>query len=415
MKIVHIGTADNSGGAARASFQLHEGLLRLGHESRMLVGQKFEERPEIERIGFSRSLRGRVLDRFVLELETRTGLQNLIQPKRRAFLAHRFVTEADIIHLHNLHGNFFCHTILPSLSKIAPIVWTLHDTWALTGHCSYNYDCGRWETGCGKCPNLDEYPSIKVDTTAFLWRVKERVYRHADLHIVAPSKWLSTMALQSPLLKSFRVHCIPYGIDTQIFHPIDRSDARNGLAIPPDATVVMIIGLPGGQRKGVEYLLTALDRLKTEPKPWLLIVGSRGLLNAVGKPFPIRELGYVESREIMNLCFSAADLFVLPTLADNFPVTLLEALAAGTPPIAFDVGGVPDIVRHMETGYLAAYKDAEDLARGIDLLLTDGGLRERLGRCCREVVESEYSMELQARRFEKLYQDIIRERESAQS
>ena len=188
LKIVHIGTADNSGGAARASFQLHEGLLRLGHESRMLVGQKFEERPEIERIGFSRSLRGRVLDRFVLELETRTGLQNLIQPKRRAFLAHRFVTEADIIHLHNLHGNFFCHTILPSLSKIAAIVWTLHDTWALTGHCSYNYDCGRWETGCGKCPILEEYPEIKVDTTArFLIAGVRRAHRFSYMRACSAS------------------------------------------------------------------------------------------------------------------------------------------------------------------------------------------------------------------------------------
>ena len=247
LKVVHISTADNSGGAARAAFQLHEALLRLGHESRMVVGHKIESRPEIDRIGFSRTLPGRILNRLVLELETITGLQYLIQPNRYRFLSHRFVQDADIIHLHNLHGNFFSFTILPLLSRIAPIVWTLHDTWPLTGHCSYNYDCDRWEKGCGRCPYLAEYPPIKVDTTALLWRLKERAYRRSEMRIAAPSRWLADMARRSPLLKPFEVHHIPYGIDTQVFQPLDRLSARQGLRVPPDAEVVMLnpfLGLP---------------------------------------------------------------------------------------------------------------------------------------------------------------------------
>lgn len=412
MKIVHIGTADNSGGAARASFQLHEALLRLGHESWMLVGQKFEQRPEIERIGFSRSLHGRILNRLVLELETRTGLQNLIQPKRYAFLSHPLVRDADILHLHNLHGNFFSHTILPRLSKIAPIVWTLHDTWALTGHCSYNYDCGRWETRCGKCPNLDEYPGIKLDTTAFLWRVKERVYRRTDMHIAAPSKWLADMARRSPLLRGFEVHHIPYGIDTETFYPVDRPVARQGLRIPPDVHVVMIIALPGARRKGVDYFLAALHKLPQDLRPWILVVGGRGVLNGVPPGICVREVGFVDSTEFMNLCYSSADVFVLPTLADNLPLTLLEALAAGTPSVAFDTGGVPDIISHMETGYLCRYKDSEDLARGIQTLM-NANLMASMRPRCRDAATKEYAREVQARRYMEVYERAVNLRRRA--
>ena len=410
LKVVHINTADNSGGAARAAFHLHKALLQLGHESRMVVGQKVESRQEIDKIGFSRTLPGRILNRLVLEMETVTGLQYLIQPNRYRFLSHRFVRDADVIHLHNLHGNFFSFTILPRLSRMAPIVWTLHDTWPLTGHCSYNYDCGRWEKGCGRCPYLDEYPPIKVDTTALLWRLKGRVYRRSEMRIAAPSKWLADMARRSPLLEPFEVHHIPYGIDTQVFRPLDRLSARQGLRIPPDAEVVMIVALPGATRKGVEHFLAALHKLPHDLRPWILVVGGRGVLNGVPHRFPVREVGYVDSSELMNLCYSSADVFVLPTLADNLPLTLLEALAAGTPSVAFEVGGVSDVLRHMETGYLCRYRDSEDLARGIQTLLTNANVRTGMRARCRDVATKEYTNEVQARRYLDVYNSAVESR-----
>jgi hypothetical protein len=184
VRITHIGTADNSGGAARASFHLHKGLLVKGHHSSMVVGQQTEQRPEIDRIGFPRTLLGKVCGRFVQEFETWTGLQYLWQPLKDRFLDHPSVKNADIIHLHNLHGNFFSFSILPKLSKVAPLVWTLHDTWALTGHCSYTYDCERWQSGCGRCPNLGEYPKISLDTTAMLWRKKHQNYAGRAFRVV---------------------------------------------------------------------------------------------------------------------------------------------------------------------------------------------------------------------------------------
>lgn len=407
MRIAHIGTADNSGGAARASYQIHIGLLKEGHESSMVVGQQTEQRPEIDRIGFPRTLLGKVCGRCVQKFETWTGLQYLWQPLKHRFLDHPSVKNADIIHLHNLHGNFFSFSILPKLSKVAPLVWTLHDTWALTGHCSYTYDCERWQSGCGRCPNLGEYPKISLDTTAMLWRKKHQSYRNSRITLAAPSEWLSRMAQSSPLFEGCEVRCIPYGIDLQEFRPGGQLEARDALAIPRDAKVLMVVAfnenVEGASRKGASFFKDALTALELKPRPWILAVGSKGMFEAFKETFSVREVGYLSSSNMMRQCYVAADVFVLPTLADNLPVSLIEATASGTPSVAFQVGGVPDIVRHKETGYLAKYKDSGDLAHGINWMLSDDSRRVSMGRRCRELAEREYSLALEVERYLDLY------------
>ena len=348
---------------------------------------------------------------FVVEFEKFTGLQYLTTPWRTRFVGHPFTRAAEIIHLHNLHGNFFSPLILPDLSRIAPLVWTLHDTWALTGHCTYTYDCERWQTGCGRCPNLEEHPKICLDTTAFLWRKKKDLYQGSDLTVVAPSSWLADMARRSPLLGGFEIHHIPYGLDLASIRPSARPKARQELGIPVDAAVVMIIVLPGGERKGHDYLLRALPQLRSPQKLWILVVGSEGLFSPVPRGISVRETGYVTSFEEMLKCYSASDLIVLPTTADNLPVTVLEAAACGIPAVAFKVGGVPDLVRHMQTGYLAMAKDTSDLAKGLDTLLENDALRAVLGSCAQKMVETEYSADIQVRRYEALYQATRAKRE----
>ena len=296
MKVVHIGTADNSGGAARAAFQLHMGLLAKGHDSSMLVGQKTEHREEIDRIGFSDTIPGKICDRLVRKSESWSGLQYLIQPLKNRFLHHPFVRNADAIHLHNLHGSFFSFTILPKLARFAPLVWTLHDTWALTGHCSYNYDCERWRTGCGQCPNLREYPGILIDTTSLLWRKKYQSYRQSEITVVAPSRWLSDMARQSPLFEGREIHCIPYGINLDEFSPGGQLEARDALEIPRDAQVIMVVvfddQIAGASRKGSRFFKEALKTLNLKPRPWILSVGSRGVFENCKDLGSAREVGY---------------------------------------------------------------------------------------------------------------------------
>ncbi len=410
MKVVHIGTADNSGGAARAAFQLHTGLLANGHDSSMLVGQKTEPRQEIDRIGFPRTIPGKICDRMVRNCESWTGLQYLIQPLKNRFLHHPLVKNADVVHLHNLHGSFFSFTILPKLARQAPLVWTLHDTWALTGHCSYNYDCERWQTGCGHCPNLGEYPSILIDTTSFLWRKKYQSYHQSDITVVAPSRWLTDMAKKSPLFEGHEIRCIPYGINLDDFHPGGQLEARDALDIPRDAQVIMVVAfadqIAGASRKGSRFFKEALKALNFKRRPWILSVGSRGVFENCKDLVSVREVGYLGSSDLMRRCYVAADVFALPTLADNLPVSLIEATASGTPSVAFQVGGVRDIVIHKETGYLAVHKDAVDLANGIRWVLADSTRLAAMRHRCREHARQEYSIQLEVERYLELYRGL---------
>ena len=410
MRVVHIGTADNSGGAARAAFQLHTGLLAKGHDSSMLVGQKTEPRQEIVRIGFPRTIPGKICDRLVQKCESWSGFQYLIQPLKNRFLHHPLVKNADVIHLHNLHGSFFSFTILPKLACQAPLVWTLHDTWALTGHCSYNYDCERWQAGCGHCPNLREYPSILIDTTAFLWRKKYQSYHQSNITVVAPSRWLYDMARKSPLFEGKIIRCIPYGINLDEFRPGGQLEARDALDIPRDAQVIMVVAfadqIAGAGRKGSRCFKEALKTLNLKRRPWILSVGSRGVFETCKNLVSVREVGYLDSSDLMRRCYVAADVFALPTLADNLPVSLIEATASGTPSVAFQVGGVRDIVIHKETGYLAVPKDAVDLANGIRWVLADSTRLAAIRDRCRERARHEYSIQLEVERYLELYRGL---------
>lgn len=413
MNILHIGTADNDGGAARAAFRLHLGLINLGHSSHMVVGYRVEDRSEIDTIPKRKTFLQKIIYQRTNYVEKKTGLQYLLLPWKNEFIRHRFTRQANIINLHNIHGGFFSHTILPQLSQMAPIVWTLHDQWSMTGHCSYPgmFKCEQWKTRCGKCNALFDYPPLSRDTTSLLWRIKNWVYKNSNITIVAPSEWMAKMARESSLLNRFKIHCVPYGLDVNIFKPIQKLDARKVLNLPPNSKVILFSAFDFKYpRKGGMYLLKALQCLSGRKirSLLLLIVGSNQMnINEKDYGFPIHNLGLIKDDHLMATCYSAADVYVGPSLEDNLPNVLIESMACGTPCVSFDVGGVPEIVQHMETGYLARYKDVEDLAYGIKLLFEDSALREKLGKQGRKIVEQEYTLELQAKRYVELYQQLI--------
>ena len=406
LSVLHISTADNVGGSGRSAYRVHTGLKELGVRSRMLVGQKVTADQDVQLIagpGFQK------VDRFFDRGLGRLSLQYLFYPSSFYLPRHQWFKEADVIQLYNTHGNYFSHTALPMISRRRPVVWRLSDMWPMTGHCAYSFDCGRWQTGCGSCPILSDPPELYRDTTATLWRIKKWIYARSNLTIVAPSRWIAEMAAQSPLLRRFDVHVIPNGLDTKIFAPGPREEARLSLRIGPAERVIMFSAqLITDRRKGGHFMHAAIERLAaSEENLTVLIVGKGG--EETDLPSSVRKivLGTIRDDRELATAYSAADVFVLPTLAENLPNGVLESMACGTPPVTFDVGGCRDAVRHMETGYLATYSDSDDLTEGIRLLLNDEELRRRLGRRSREVATSEYGTELQAKRFFSLYQDIL--------
>ncbi|MEO8435094.1 MAG: glycosyltransferase family 4 protein [Pyrinomonadaceae bacterium] len=407
--VLHISTSDNLGGSGRAAYRIHTGLRSLGVRSRMLVGIKATDDPDVDLIARGAFLQ--TLDDWSNRLTGRLSFQYLFYPSSLALLRREWVRQADVVQLYNSHGGYFSHTVLPVLSRQRPVVWRLSDMWPMTGHCAYSFDCERWKTGCGSCPILSDSPELYRDTTALLWRIKDWIFARSALTIVAPSKWIRGLAAASPLLGRFDVKLIPNGLDTDVFRPLPREVARAQFGIPASAQVVLFSAHSIlDKRKGAALIQEALERLAgpaDSVKPTLVVVGFGAQQWISELPFEVMLLDHINSDDQLAALYSAADVFVLPTLAENLPNGVVESMACGTPAITFNVGGCPDAVRHMETGYLANYRDAEDLARGIKLILSDADLRRRLGQRSRQVVEAEYNIQLQAHRFKDLYQQLL--------
>ena len=400
LNVLHISESDAAGGAGRAAYKLHRGLNGLGHESRMLVGRKVTKDDDIRPL--KRNLVWRALDRASGELLDLLSLQYVFYPSSFGVLGDAWFRDADIVQLHNLHGSYFGFTALPALSRRRPIVWQLHDQWGMTGHVAYSLDCERWRHGCGSCPYLGEYPRLRNDNTALLWRLKNLVYDHSQLTLVVPSQWMADLVRASPLLSRFSVRHIPTGIDLAVFRPGPQEEARRRLRLPLDRRIVFFAAANiNERRKGLHLLAEAFRRL--DDPPLLLVAGS----GTVARGIETRYLGQVSDEEVLADAYRAADVFAVPTLADVLTQTAPESIACGTPCLSFDRGGVIDVVRHMETGYLARFGDVNGIAEGLRTLLGDQELLERLQRRCREVAESEFSVDVQVRRYSELYDELV--------
>jgi glycosyltransferase involved in cell wall biosynthesis len=406
MNVLHINQSDISGGAAIAGYRLHQGLLAQGIDSRLLVGRVETNSDRIAAVPSKYRT-----EKQLLRVTSRLGFNYLNLVSSFDIPKHSFYKNADILNFHNLHTGYFNYLAIPALTENKPAVFTLHDMWSFTGHCAYSYDCDRWKTGCGKCPYPDTYPTIARDNTHLEWKLKNWLYSRSNLTIVTPSHWLTEQAQQS-MLNRFRVHHIPYGIDTEAYQPLDPQQCRSVLGIPTSKKVLMF-GAESlkDSRKGGDLLLLALQNLpaslKTETV--LLTIGNAGeaISEAVG--IATLNLGYVSSDRLKSIAYSAADLFIFPTRADNLPLVLQESMACGTPMVSFKIGGVPDLVRPNVTGYLATPEDADDFSNGIVQLLEDEKQRDEMRQNCRAIALEEYPLELQAKRYLEFYHQILQD------
>lgn len=411
LRVTQINTWDRWGGAERVATRLHEALAEQGHAARLVTGFGGTSARASRMALVSRWPRWkRALRRATLAAEDLTGLQYQLIWWSQELLDHPWVREAEVVHLHNLHGGYLAPGILPALSRRAAVVWTLHDFWALTGHCTFPLGCRRWRTGCGECPQLNDYPDLWVDTTALLWQAKRKLYARADVTVVAPSEWLAGLARQSPLLGRYPVHVIPNGVDTDTFRPVPRAAAREAFGLPPEDRVLLFVSSAAtAPRKGAAVLLEALRRLPDEAvrRTQLLTVGDGNLADQPGLRMPVRALGRLSSEPLLAAAYAAADVVVYPSLEESFGQVAAEALACGTPCVAFRTSAIPEVVDHLHTGYLARCGDADDLAEGIALLLQEPLLRHRLGIQGREFAERVLALPQQVTRYVSLYHDAL--------
>lgn len=418
MRILHIAAKDIEGGAARATYRLHRGLLELGADSRMLVREKSSSDPTVTQFNPPMDWKSRILRRARREWievdrkryeETRPSRCERFSDDRTRFGESLLdqLPEHDVVNLHWIGGFVDCCGMLTALASNAPVVWTLHDMNPITGGCHYDKGCGKHQQGCGACPQLGS--QTPDDLSHKVWRRKREVYGAlgADgLVFVPTSRWMEDQARNSRLVGKCEVRRIPYGLDTTLYNAKKVTAARRELGFSSDAKLVMFAAQGvSNPRKGFSYLKKGLAKVDDISNLVLISVGA-------GRP-PMKtsishhHLGYIEDDRNLSVLYSSADVFVIPSLQEAFGQTALEAISCGTPVVGFDVGGIPDMVRPGETGYLAELRDADDLARQIRRVLKHDGKSAEMSKRCREVALTEYNFRLQARRYLQLYWQML--------
>lgn len=414
MRIVHISHADGGNGAARAAYRLHQGLIRGDISSRMFVRSKETSDGSVSSFtppaGIWSRLRRRIRRERVRRAfdsyrDARPERSELFYDDRTRHKGDVLSQSpsADILQLHSIYGFVDHGAFFRNVS--CPVVWTLHDMNAFTGGCQYNIECRRFEESCGCCPQLGS--SDEEDLSRHVWARKKDAYRHViedhRLQVVCPSEWMAEEARRSSLFKNVPVQVIPYGLDTDRFFQRDTHGVATALEIPADHRIVLFVASDTRTRKGFDLLDGALSSLAAENTTLLSVGGETPTLSS---DLPHVHVGYVESDLLLSIFYSLADLFVIPSRQDNLPNTVLESMACGTPVTGFDIGGIPDMVRPGETGWLAEPNSVFALREAIEQALADDEKRERMGERCRAVVEEEYTLEAQANAYRRLYEEF---------
>jgi glycosyltransferase involved in cell wall biosynthesis len=458
LRILQVSTFDINGGAEKVAWDLFRTYRARGLDSWLTVGTKRGDDPNvisIPRLSYQnswsrpwltlekrlQSFEGtayavcrallRTLANPAQELGPRLGIEDFNHPGTYRLL-ELASNKPDVVHCHNLHGDYFDLRVIPSLSWHIPVLLTLHDAWLLSGHCSHSFTCERWKFGCGRCPDLTIYPAIRRDATSYNWRRKRDIFAKSRLYVATPSRWLMQKVEQSVLsagIKQARV--IPYGIDLNVFRPAPKYKARAFLELPEDAEILLFAanGIRRNRFKDYETMREAITRLATHS------TRRRLLFMAVGEKLPTERIGqaevhfvpYQKDPEVIARYYQAADVYLHAAKADTFPNTLLEALACGTPVVATAVGGIPEQVKTLEftgcgtrpvgmnmcgpdeaTGMLTAPGDAETIAIGVERLLNDATLRQRLGQNAAKDARKRFDLQRQVDSYLDWYKELLR-------
>ncbi len=409
MIVAHINYSDVIGGAARAAYRIHHALRQYSIDSRMHVnlasaGDWTVQGPvtKIEKAinKVTPTLGG--LARHLLKTNNPILHSPAIIPSNWTERLNRI--DADVVHFHWVNGEMLSIAGIGSVKK--PIVWTLHDMWAFCGAEHYTEEF-RWKEGYLQ-HNRPSYES-GFDLNRWTWQRKHKHWRR-PMHIVTPSRWLAECVRQSSLMHDWPVTVVPNAINTNFWQPVDKTLARQILNLPNDVPL-LLFGAMGGtsdSRKGFDLLKSSLELIRGQIHGLELIVfGSLAPRIEANLGFPLHYTGHLHDEITLRLLYSAADALVIPSRQDNLPNTGVEALSCGTPVIAFNTCGLPDIVEHEQTGYLAKAYDIEDLARGIQWVISDAERHKVLSQNAREKAVKRFSYPVVAQQYMNVYEQAI--------
>lgn len=424
-----LNTYDLAGGAEKVSFDLCRTYRQQGHDARLYVRYKRTQESFVREVDVYAQTRPwaplcRRLETRVRARPRFRGQYRVVDALRRLALPRRGLAQwrgiedfnypyarrladpddgwqPDVIHAHNLHGDYFDLRALSHLSKQLPVLWTLHDTWAITGHCGGVIDCNRWRTGCGSCPDLARPPAIQRDATAANWQRKREIYSQSQLAVSTPSRWLLNCVEQS-MLHPWQARVIHNSVDLDIYHPADRAQARAALGLPRDAFIAVFSAFSGAGSnpyKDFNTIRAAAQRLATEEAsgPWLLICigGDPQAQDGLN----IRYTGYLSDPQVVARYYQGADVLLHAANADIFPLVILEAMACGTTVVATGVCGIPEQFVNGETGFVTPRGDGEAMAQQVRWLMHHPEECQRMGKAAAIHAQQSFDLKRQAETF----------------
>lgn len=418
MKITLINKDDFGGGAAMACLRLFKALKANDLDVSMLVQKKTVPDESVKstvhnKFDKCRSEFNFLYERLSFILKERDKSVRFAFSQANAgsdIIDEDDIKNADLLHLHWVNGGFLSLDNINSLLKLnKPVVWTLHDMWPFTGGCHYSGDSERFLNECGNCHFL-KHPSPN-DISHIGWSKKQAIYNsNPKITFIACSNWMRDMALKSSLLRGNEVITIANPIDVDVFSKQDKTLSRQKWGVPVDARVILFGAANiNHTRKGINYLIEALHKIRETESDMnqviqVVMFGKSKDFDFKRIPFPVISLPIINSESDIAEIYSLADVFVLPSLEDNLPNMAMEALSCSTPVVAFDTGGVKDMVDHCENGYLAEYMSSGDLAKGILYVLRDSG---NLALNARAKILENFSYPIIAEKHIQLYNRLL--------
>ncbi len=406
MKIVYVSDNDLAG----RRFNGHDLQLYLnnnGHEAYQFVMNKAGTDPHT--IPIIEKHLSYFLREKCEEFEERISMQSVTYPFGEVIQEKKEFKEADIVHYHLIFNHFMSLYSFKKLAQIKPTVWTLHDPWALTGHCVHPVDCKGWLSGCKGCPYLDRYAPLEEDHASSIWNIKKDIYKDLDIDIVVASQWMYDMVKKSPLTKHFeRVHLIPFGIDLELFkRKENRDEIRKRLGINESNFVIMFRQNPQ-EWKGFPYIKDMLSRLKTKKPVTILTVGGTGFLDELKSKYQVIEYEWVNDNNLMVELYSASDLFLMPSVAEAFGLMAIEAMACSLPVIVFEGTALPSITFAPECGIAIKKGDINTFVTSVKSLISHPEESKLRGNKGRKLVERYYDVNIYNKRMINLYKDIYK-------
>ncbi len=421
MRVLIINTAERIGGAAIAANRLMEALRNNGIKVKMLVRDK--QTDDVSVVPLKKSWR-KILqfawERVVIWAANGFKRRNLfavdIANTGTDITSFPEFRQADIIHLHWINqGMLSLRDIQRILESGKPVVWTMHDMWPFTGICHHAGTCNKFTEQCHHCELL--LKPHRKDLSYQVFKKKLKVYAKGPITFIACSHWLENLAKQSLLTQGHTVLSIPNAINTNLFQPRSKKFAREKLHLPLDKKLLLFGSAKvTDKKKGIDYLINACNLIKQEypelsKQLGVVLLGGQTEQFVSLFPFPIYNMNYISSEKELVDIYNAVDLYVTPSLQENLPNTIVEAMACGIPCVGFNIGGIPQMIDHLHNGYVARYKSAEDLANGIHWTLTEGDY-QTLSEEAHRKAASNYSEHIVANQYIKVYNQVTNQNQA---